>query len=87
MRHGKPIEYCQAYQMYSECAEGSVNKMWKLANLMSATEFCERAATQMCQYQSSYMKYPGDADVRNTTQKPKQRRGMENQRLEKDENE
>jgi len=33
------------------------------------------------------MKYPGDADVRNTTQKPKQRRGMDNQRLEKDENE
>jgi len=54
---------------------------------MSATEFCERAGTHMCQYQSSHMKYPGDADVNSTTQKPKQRRSMEKQRLEKDDNE
>ena len=54
---------------------------------MNVTEFRDQIGAHMCQYQSSHMKYPGDADVRNTTQKPKQRRGMDNQRLEKDENE
>ena len=87
MRHGKAIGYCMAYQMYKECAEGSVNRLWKLDKPMSATEFRERASLQMCQYQSSHKRYPGDAEMRTTTQKPKLRRGMEKQRLEKDENE
>ena len=41
---------------------------------------------QICQYQSSHKKYPGDAEMRTTTQKPKLRRGVEKQRLEKDDN-
>ena len=40
----------------------------------------------MCQHQSSHKKYPGDAEMRTTMQKPKLRRGMEEQRLKKDEN-
>ena len=39
----------------------------------------------MCQYESSQLKYPGDAEVRSTTQKPKKRRGTEKDRLERDE--
>ena len=87
MRHGKAIGYCMAYQMYKECSEGSVNRLWKLDKPMNAIEFRERASLQMCQYQSSHKRYPGDAEMRTTTQKPKLRRGMEKQRLEKDENE
>ena len=87
MRHGKAIGYCMAYQMYKECAEGSVNRLWKLDKPMNVTEFRERASLQMCQYQSSHKRYPGDAEIKTTTQKLKLRRGMEKQRLEKDENE
>jgi len=53
MQHGKAIGYCMAYQMYYECTEGSVNRLWKLENPMSATEFRGRASLQMCQHQSS----------------------------------
>ena len=53
---------------------------------MSATEFRERVAMQMCQYQSSHKNYLDNAEMRKTTQKPKLRRGRGNQRLEMDDN-
>ena len=71
MRHGKAIGYCVAYQMYRKCTEGSVNRLWKLENPMSAPEFWERASLQMCQYQSLHKKNPGGAEMRTTTQKNK----------------
>ena len=85
MRHGKSIGYCMAYNMYCECAEGELNKRWKLDVRMTAGEFRERLGQQMCQYESSQLKYPGDAEVRSTTQKAKKRRGTEKDRLERDE--
>jgi len=87
MHHGKAIGYCMAYQIYKECLEGSVNRLWKLEKPMNATELRERASLQMCQYQSSHKRYPGNAEMRTITQKSKLRRGTEKQRLEKDENE
>ena len=59
--------------------------MWKVEKPMSAGEFKERVGIQMCQYSLSHSNYPGDVDVRSTTQKPKKRRGTERDRLERDE--
>jgi len=78
VRHGKAIGYCTAYQMYCKCAGESINRLWKLVNPMSAPEFWERASLQMCQYQSSHKKYPGDVEMRTTTQKPKLRWAWKN---------
>ena len=71
--------------MYSECTEGRLNRLWKLEKRMSAGEFRERVGIQMCQYSSSHLNYPSDADVRSTTQKSKKTRGTERDRLERDE--
>ena len=71
--------------MYCECAEGGSNRLWKVEKPMSVGKFRERVGIQMCQYPSLHLNYPGDADVRSTTQKSKKRRGTERDRLERDE--
>ena len=52
---------------------------------MTAGEFRERLEQQMYQYESSHLKYPGDVEIRSTTQKSKKPRGTEKDRLERDE--
>ena len=81
----KSIDYCMTYTMYCECAEGGLNRRWKLEDRMTAGEFRERLGKQMCQYESLHLKYPGGAEVRSTTQQSKKQRGTEKDRFERDE--
>ena len=59
VRHGKAIAMCMAYQMYKECAGGNLDPEFKVDVPMTAKEFRQQLATQMCQYRSSDNNYPG----------------------------
>ena len=49
---------------------------WKVDKSMSFHEFCKRMGIQMCKYQSSHLKYPGNERMRGTTKMRRSRRGV-----------
>jgi hypothetical protein len=75
MRHAKAFASVMAYQMYRECAEGNLNTEWKLNKPMTAKDFRENLAEQMCEYRPYHLKYPGDANFRATTNRNMRKRG------------
>lgn len=75
MRHGKGLALSMAYQMYSECAAGDLNPLWKVDKPMRPPEFAQRIAEQMCNYRAKHNAYPGDKGLRNSTKVHRSRRG------------
>ena len=63
-----------AWQMYLECALGSVNPDWKLDKPLEGTQFCNRMGEQLCKHRASNQCYPGDQFLRRTTQLNKKQR-------------
>ena len=67
MRHGKAIAKCQAWEMYKECASGTIDPEWKLDSPLSSPNFRSKLDKQMCGYRSARNKYPGDKYLRRNT--------------------
>jgi len=59
-RHGHALALCQSWQMYLECASGTVDPEWKLDKPLDCPQFRLKMGKQMCQYQASMNRYPGD---------------------------
>jgi hypothetical protein len=73
-RHAKTITMSMAYSLYLQCAKGTVDPKWKVTPV-SGPRFWQKMSLQMVQYKSSNLHYPGDEQMRNTTQMKKGKRG------------
>ena len=76
MLHGKKIGGTIAYDVYRECAEGDLDKDWKLDKVVDFYRFREKLASQQLTYDPSNRHYPGDSKLRVATQQHKSRRPL-----------
>ena len=74
MNHGKKLAVVVAYDMYLECAEGSLTLNWKVDKPVGFHRFREKLALQMLRYNPADNIYPGDENCRAFTKLPKQKR-------------
>ena len=67
MNHGLSLTIVTAYDMYKECASGSLCTEWKVEQQMTFHEFRDRLSSQMLKYKTRYGWYPGDQAFRTST--------------------
>lgn len=67
MNHGLALAVVTAYDMYMECASGSLCNAWKVDQPMTFHEFRDRLSTQMLTYKPRFQWYPGDEAFHSTT--------------------
>jgi hypothetical protein len=68
--HGKGLAVVVAYDMYLECCEGKINSEWKIEKPLDFWHFRERLSEQMLAYKPAHRMYPGDQNMRVSTQQP-----------------
>lgn len=78
MLHAKALAVTVAYDMYLECAEGSLSNEWKQEKPVDFYTFREKLAKQMVLYSPLDRKYPGDEKFRVATRQPKKKRKFAN---------
>lgn len=74
MNLGKAWAIATAFDMYLECAEGTVDPAWKVDKPVTYYQFREQLATQKLRYTPADRRYPGDDEMHNATKKPKHKR-------------
>ena len=64
--HGTSLAIVVAYDMYKECAEGTICSEWKIQpkKVMDFHTFRDRLSTQGLEYSPSFGRYPGDRAMR-----------------------
>ena len=85
MRHGKAMSATMAYLMYEEYTEGDLNPDWKVEKPMTKKQFRKVLSRQMCEYRTFKLDYPGNENLRQTTNRMKHRRGRKRKAREMEE--
>ena len=72
--HFKTMVMLVAFDMYRECAEGSLHEDWKLDKPVTWWQWRDKLAIQGLSYDPRKKMYPGDKHTRKSTQEYKKRR-------------
>jgi hypothetical protein len=66
--HAKGLAVVVAFDMYLECCEGNLNAEWKIEKPFNFWQFREKLSEQMLEYNPANRLYPGDQNMRVSTQ-------------------
>ena len=76
MLHGKAMAVAVAYYMYLEVAEGNLRGEWKLNEPMDFWRFRKNLTNRILKSKPSVRNYPGDENMRPSTQQSHRQRAI-----------